>query len=107
MDQVLGLKCLICGQEYGADEVRYVCPRHGDEGILDIQYDYSKIKGRISPETLTSGGPRSIWRYTPLLPIDPLVLVNLHKGRQPTHPLSSVGWTPLYRSPRLAEKAYK
>ncbi len=103
MDQVLGLKCLVCGQEYGVDEVQYVCPRHGDEGILDVQYDYSKIKGRISPETLTAGGPRSIWRYTPLLPIDPLTLVGLHKGRQPIHPLSSVGWTPLYRSPRLAE----
>jgi threonine synthase len=103
MDQVLGLKCLVCGQEYGVDEVQYVCPRHGDEGILDVQYDYNKIKGRISPETLTAGGPRSIWRYTPLLPIDPLTLVGLHKGRQPIHPLSSVGWTPLYRSPRLAE----
>jgi threonine synthase len=104
MDHVLGLKCLICGQVYGVDEALYVCPKHGDEGILDVQYDYEKIKGRISPRTLSPGGPRSIWRYTPLLPIDSLALAGLHDQRPPAHPLFSVGWTPLYRSPRLAER---
>jgi threonine synthase len=104
MDHVLGLKCLICGEEYGIDKALYVCPRHGDEGILDVQYDYQKIQGRISPATLSPAGPRSIWRYTPLLPIDPLTLADLHDQRLPAHPLFSVGWTPLYVSPRLAER---
>ena len=104
MDHVLGLQCLICGAEYGVDETLYVCPKHGEEGILDVQYDYEKIKGRISPETLSPAGPRSMWRYTPLLPIDPLTLVGLHEGRLPAHPLFSVGWTPLYRSPGLARR---
>jgi threonine synthase len=102
MDHVLGLKCLVCGAEYGVDEVLYVCPRHDDEGILDVQYDYAKIGERISPETLTPSGPRSIWRYAPLLPIDPLGLAALHDRRVPAHPLLSVGWTPLYRSTDLA-----
>ena len=104
MDHVLGLRCLICGKQYSHEEVQYVCPEHGHEGILDVQYDYNTIQARISPQTLTSGGPRSIWRYTPLLPIDPLTLANLFDRPQPTHPLFSVGWTPLYRSPRLAER---
>jgi hypothetical protein len=42
MDHVLGLRCVLCGAEYGADEVRYVCPKHGDEGILDVVYDYDR-----------------------------------------------------------------
>jgi len=104
MDHVSGLKCLICGAEYAVSQVQYVCPQHGDEGILDVQYDYDKIKGRISPQTLTAGGPRSIWRYTPLLPVDPLLLADLHAEPLPAHPLFSVGWTPLYRSPRLAAR---
>jgi threonine synthase len=101
MDHVLGLKCLICGGEYSVDQALYVCPKHGDEGILDVRYDYERIKGRISPQTLSSGGPRSIWRYTPLLPVDLLILACLYDRRLPAHPLFSVGWTPLYRSPRL------
>jgi threonine synthase len=104
MDHVLGLKCLICGKEYGVDEALYVCPRHGDDGILDVQYDYGKIGGRIAPQSLATGGSRSIWRYTPLLPIDPQILAGLGDRRPPAHPLLSVGWTPLYRSPRLAER---
>ena len=104
MDHVLGLKCLICGAEYGVDEATYVCPKHGDEGILDVQYDYEKIAEHISPRSLSAGGPRSIWRYAPLLPIDPLVLAGLWDQRLPAHPLFSVGWTPLYRSPRLASR---
>ena len=104
MDHVIGLKCLVCGAEYGADQQLYVCPRHGDEGILDVQYDYALVGRRISPRSLRAGGPRSIWRYTPLLPVDPRVLEGLRGQGPPAHPLFSVGWTPLYRSPRLAER---
>lgn len=104
MDHVLGLKCLICGNQYGVDEALYVCPEHGDDGILDVQYDYDTIRERIAPRTLSRGGPRSMWRYTPLLPIDPMALADLYDQRMPVHPLFSVGWTPLYRSPRLAER---
>jgi threonine synthase len=104
MDHILGLKCTICGAQYPPDETRYVCPKHGDEGTLDVLYDYDKIKQRLSPNALAAGGPHSIWRYTPLLPVDPLVLADLHPQRLPVHPLLTVGWTPLYCSPRLAER---
>ncbi len=54
MDQVLGLKCVLCGAEYGVDEVRYVCPKHGDEGILDVVYDYDRIRKRLTAQTLAA-----------------------------------------------------
>ena len=71
MDHVKSLKCLICGREYGPDEIDYVCPRHGDEGIVDVQYDYDLIGHRISPQTLLHDSDPTIWRYRPLLPIRP------------------------------------
>jgi len=98
MDHILGLKCTICGAEYGIDEVQYVCPKHGDDGILDVVYDYERIAQRISPNDLASDPTTSIWRYLPLLPVDPHVARRLAAGTS----LGSVGWTPLYPAPRLA-----
>ncbi len=92
MDHVLSLKCLICGKEYHPDEVEYVCPDHGHEGILDVQYDYDLIGRRISQGDLLHNTNRTIWRYKPLLPVQP---------DSPVPPLT-VGWTPLYRADRLA-----
>jgi threonine synthase len=97
-DHVLGLKCTICGAEYGVDEVEYVCPKHGDEGILDVIYDYDLIARRISPDKLANNPIRSIWRYLPLLPVEPEATQRLIEGTV----LASVGWTPLYGAPRLA-----
>jgi len=92
MDHVVGLKCVICGKTYRADEVDYVCPDHGDEGILDVQYDYDLIGQRLTPGNLRVSTDYTIWRYKPLLPI---------KADSPVPPLA-VGWTPLYPAPRLA-----
>ena len=41
---------------------------------------------------------RSIWRYLPLLPVEPEAARQLVEGTV----LGSVGWTPLYPAPRLA-----
>ncbi len=92
MDHVTSLKCLICGAEYGPDEIEYVCPKHGDDGIVDVQYDYDLIGRRISPASLAENRDTTIWRYKPLLPVKP---------DSPMPPLT-VGWTPLYRADRLA-----
>ena len=92
MENILGLKCLICGKQYRPDEVDYICPEHGDEGILDVQYDYDFIGRQISKETLLNSSDLSIWRYKPLLPVYP----------DATIPPLAVGWTPLYPCPRLA-----
>ena len=98
MDHVLGLKCTICGAEYSAGEVEYVCPKHGDDGILDVVYDYDLIARRISPEKLSASPTHSIWRYQRLLPVEPAAVEPLTAGTV----LGSVGWTPLYPAPRLA-----
>ncbi|GIK55228.1 MAG: threonine synthase [Chloroflexi bacterium] len=92
MKHILHLKCLICGKEYQPDEVTYVCPAHGNEGILDVVYDYGRIAPHISPTSLAANRETSIWRYKPLLPVAP---------DAPTPPLA-VGWTPLYKTDRLA-----
>jgi len=108
MNHILGLKCTICGAEYGVDEVEYVCPKHGDDGILDVVYDYDLIAQRISPGKLANNSTRSLWRYLPLLPVnpetvramgDPLLSCNPLFS---SNPLFSVGWTPLYSASRLA-----
>jgi threonine synthase len=92
MDHVKSLKCLICGREYRPDEIEYVCLLHGDDGIVDVRYDYDLIGRRISPQSLSGDRNLTIWRYKPLLPVEP---------DSPVPPLT-VGWTPLYRADRLA-----
>jgi threonine synthase len=82
---------MLCGAEYAANEVEYVCPKHGNEGILDVIYDYNAIRRHMSKEKLADNHDYSIWRYADLLPI-----VN----RQ-WIPNLQVGWTPLYAVPRL------
>ena len=93
MDHVVSLKCLICGKEYAPDEIEYICPDHGNEGIVDVVYDYELIGQRISKESLAANPDQTIWRYKPLLPVAP---------DAPVPPLT-VGGTPLYKADRLAE----
>ena len=94
MENILSLKCLVCGKEYHPDAVDYVCPDHGDEGVLDVQYDYNFIGRLIGRETLKRSNDFTIWRYKPMLPVLPDAKV----------PPLSVGWTPLYPAHRLASK---
>ncbi len=92
MDHVLHFKCLICGKEYAPDEIEYVCPDHGNDGIVDVRYDYELIGSRISRESLAENPDATVWRYKPLLPVQP---------DAPVPPLT-VGGTPLYKADRLA-----
>jgi threonine synthase len=92
LENILSLKCLVCGKQHRPDEVDYVCPDHGDEGVLDVQYDYDFIGRQISRETLLRANNLTIWRYKPMLPVQSDAKV----------PPLSVGWTPLYPAPRLA-----
>jgi len=91
MDHVLHLRSLISGRTFRPDEIDYVDPEFGPDGIVDVTYDYDVIKRHISRESLRQDENHSIWRYKPLLPVRP---------DAPTPPLQ-VGWTPLYRAERL------
>ncbi len=93
MSYVKKLKCLLCGSEYNPDEVTYTCPKCGNDGILEVIYDYEEIKKHFSKESLQSNKDYSMWRYLPLLPVnDPSKIGPL-----------KVGWTPLYEAKRIRE----
>ncbi len=83
------LACRECGREFPLDPIN-VCDFCF--GPLEVQYDHDAIQSRISRERIESG-PRSIWRYKDLLPVDDEFIVDLN-----------VGWTPLLRADRLAER---
>ena len=85
------LKCTLCGAEYAADEVRYICPKHGDDGILDTIYDYGKINAATHPGKISASPDTSIWRYAELFPL---------QDAEKSAPPLQVGWTPLYHAKR-------
>jgi threonine synthase len=79
-------------------DAEYVCPKHGDDGILDVVYDYPGIARDINPQKLVGDVRRSIWRYLPLLPVE----LEVARGLFEDTLLGTVGWTPLFPAPRLA-----
>jgi threonine synthase len=89
---VLHLSCLVCGKTYRPDQVDYVCPKHGDDGVLDVVYDYERIAATLAREAIAGD---DMWALRPLLPV----------GEEATLPPLRIGGTPLYRSPRLARRA--
>jgi len=100
MNHILGLKCTLCDAEYGVDEAEYVCPKHRDDGILDVVYDYDAIRRHLTPGKLAGDSTPSMWRYLPLLPVNPREAGELLQNTV----LCTVGWTPLYPAPRLAAR---
>lgn len=91
MKHVAHLRCLICGRQYDPSQVDYVCPLHGDEGVLDVCYDYERISNSTSIQSFYDCSEQSMWRYKALLPVNP-------KSEVPPLP---VGWTPMHRVARL------
>lgn len=87
-----GLTCLVCGATYPPGFTGYVCPKHGDDGVLDVGYDYERMASAISTESLSADRDQTMWRYRPLLPIGPAADV----------PPLTIGGTPMYDAPRLA-----
>lgn len=86
------LECICCGKKYLPDPNRYLCPDCGEDGLLEVVYDYSDISRVASPKTLARDRDRSMWRYLPFLPVE-------EPGRGSR---LQVGGTPLYNADRLA-----
>ena len=84
---VQGLRCKVCSKLYPI-ETRTLCPE--DFGPLEVAYDYEAMRGVVTRERIEAG-PRSLWRYRDLLPIE----------GEPKAGLNS-GYTPLVRARRLA-----
>ena len=92
MEYVRHLQCLHCGRTYAAEPDRYTCAECGILGILNVVYDYDSIAAHWRPEQVSGSADRSLWRFLPLLPVDPGI---------PRSPLRH-GGTPLVAAPRLA-----
>ncbi|OQB22451.1 MAG: Threonine synthase [candidate division BRC1 bacterium ADurb.Bin183] len=91
---VIGLKCVVCGVEYKERPELLTCPACGDEGILDVQFDYEAIKQVLTPAALAKNPDPSHWRYMPILPVrDPVKIPTLR-----------IGGSPLYDAQMLAAK---
>ncbi len=88
MSKIKGLKCKECGREYPIEPI-HVC--EFCFGPLEIEYNYSYIKEKISREKIEKG-PKSLWRYIDLLPVD-----------NPTVGLTS-GFTPLKKAEKLGKE---
>lgn len=94
MNYIAGLKCVSCGRELSHEEAKYTCPSCG--GNLDVVYDYSRLKKKITRAGLKKNTDLSMWRYSFLLP-----LVEPKKTRIPS---LTVGWTPLSKASALGDK---
>jgi len=92
MEHVIGLRCVWCGEVYSPSQVQYVCPKHGDDGNLDVLYDYDRIRHEFQQHGLAD--VQGMWRYHALLPIPRDAMV----------PPLLVGGTPLYDAPQVARK---
>ena len=92
MKNVLGTRCLACGDQrrFGLDAT--ICP--GCQGNLELVYDLDRAASQMDRASLEGHGPWDLWRYAPILPLDP--------GLEP--PALAVGWTPLLPAYWLGRK---
>ena len=91
LDRVKGLQCRECDRRYPSSPI-HVC--EFCFGPLEVDYDYDVIRARLSRARIESG-PRSIWRYADLLPVEPPAGEAIG---------AAVGLTPLVRARNLAEE---
>ena len=93
MAKFKGYRCTICGRFYEPDEAIYTCPHCGEKGILDVEYDYPLLKEVLTRDYFANNRDYSMWRYAPLMSISDEHITDMLR----------IGWTPLYKSKRLAK----
>src|SRR5438270_7862440 len=86
-DFVRGLKCRLCGKQYGKEPLNF-CTE--DFGPLEVDYDYGAIQRTLTRRKIESRA-WNMWRFRELLPLDGEPTVG-----------TQVGGTPLVRADRLA-----
>ena len=90
MTYVSHLSCSRTGEILPAGKLHNLSPAGFP---LLVHYDLEKAKAELTKERIAAG-PRSMWRYAPLLPVaDESSLVSLGEG-----------WTPLLETARLAKR---
>lgn len=93
MGKFIGYRCTICGKEFYGEKEMFTCPYCGEEGILDVLYDYDEIKKVVTKEYFKKNKDYSMFRYAPIMSIP----------EEHIHEMLRIGWTPLYKSKRLKE----
>ncbi|MCK4578334.1 MAG: threonine synthase [Candidatus Marinimicrobia bacterium] len=89
---IIGYRCVSCGQECPPEPFRYTCAECKNN--LEVVYDYASIGSDWSRDDLTANRDRSLWRYLPLLPV----------SAAPDNHTISAGGTPLVTVTQLAER---
>ena len=79
LGRIRGLQCRECGALYPA-EARHVCDMCF--GPLEVAYDYDAVRASVSRASIAAG-PRTLWRYRALLPIEGERVVDTHAGFTP------------------------
>src|SRR5436309_1942983 len=80
MPKVIGLRCRECGAEYEL-QATHVCEMCF--GPLDAVYDEALLRKIVKRDRIESG-PKSMWRYRDLLPVeDSVAVVTLGEGLTP------------------------
>ena len=79
MAKMKALICRECGKEYPT-EALHVCELCF--GPLEVKYNYDEIKEALSRASIEAG-PKSLWRYKELLPIEGGPTIGLHAGMTP------------------------
>jgi threonine synthase len=87
MGRVQGLQCRECGQAYPL-EALHVCELCF--GPLEVAYDYDTIGAAVSRQSIERG-PRTLWRYKALLPVESDSLVDTHTGLTPLVKADNLG----------------
>ena len=86
MSKVIGLRCRECGESYPKEPI-HVC--EFCFGPLEVAYNWEEIRESVSRDSIEAG-PRTMWRYVDLLPIDGEPTVGLYAG-----------YTPLFKAEQL------
>ncbi|MFQ5992129.1 MAG: threonine synthase [Nitrospiraceae bacterium] len=79
MAKMKALICRECAKEYPTTAT-HVCEMCF--GPLEVKYNYDQIKQTISRKKIEDG-PRSMWRYIDLLPVEGTSIVGAHAGLTP------------------------
>jgi threonine synthase len=86
--RIRGLQCRECGQLYPTGP-QYVC--EACFGPLEVAYDYQVVRGLATREAIAAG-PRTLWRYRALLPIeDGQAVIDTHAGFTPLIKADNLG----------------
>ena len=94
MNYIKGYRCTICGEFFTLDETHLTCPKCGEKGILDVEYDYDALKKVLTKDYFQNNRDYSMWRYAPIMGIETDHIKDMLR----------IGWTPLIKSNNLRKE---